>query len=51
MGTFEVGLNTILPYDIARTYVGQGVKCGGFNKNDSYRLIYLNAWSPENGTT
>lgn len=25
--------------------------CGGLNRNDPYRLIYLSAWSLQSGTT
>lgn len=50
-GIFEVGLNAFLLYDIKlQAYGGQEVKCGGFNKNDSHRLIYLNAWSLGSGS-
>jgi hypothetical protein len=50
MGTFEVGLNTVLIIIWLKLYWGQGVDFGGLNRNDLHGLIDLNAWSPESGT-
>jgi hypothetical protein len=45
-GTFEIGLNVFLHYDMATNLWGQGVKSSGLSKNGSHRLIDLNAESP-----
>ena len=43
MGTFEIGLNAFLHYDICLQACGdKGVECGGLSKSDLYKLICLN---------
>ena len=48
MGTFRVGLNTFLYYDMAVSLRGPGN--GMLYVIDPYRLIDMNAWSLGSGT-
>ena len=49
MGTSEVELTAFLHYVWLQGYGGQGVRCGGLNENDLYRLMCVNAQSPGSG--
>ena len=40
MGTFIVGLNAFLHYDMATSLWGQGVEWSGLKKNGPHRLIF-----------